>query len=78
MPTDLSFYVSKQVNFSIVTCVINIQYKHQIVCHHSAALVHLRNKFNFWNVHGIMNTSGLLQSRLHKNFARDLEVFMMP
>ena len=20
----------------------------------------LRNKFNFWNVHGIMNTSGLL------------------
>ena len=24
--------------------------------------VHLRNEFNFWNVHGIMNTSGLLQS----------------
>ena len=23
--------------------------------------VHLRNKFYFWNVHGIMNTSGLLQ-----------------
>ena len=23
---------------------------------------HLRNEFNFWNVHGIMNTSGLLQS----------------
>ena len=22
---------------------------------------HLRNKFDFWNVHGIMNTSGLLQ-----------------
>ena len=26
----------------------------------------LRNVFNFWNVHGIMNTSGLLQS----NFAK--------
>ena len=23
----------------------------------------LRNKFNFWSVHGIMNTSGLLQSK---------------
>ena len=23
---------------------------------------HLRNEFNFWNVHGRMNTSGLLQS----------------
>ena len=26
--------------------------------------IHLRNEFNFWNVHGIMNTSGLLQSKL--------------
>ena len=25
--------------------------------------VYLRNEFNFWNVHGIMNTSGLLQSK---------------
>ena len=25
-------------------------------------LNYLRNEFNFWNVHGIMNTSGLLQS----------------
>ena len=24
---------------------------------------HLRNEFNFWSVHGIMNTSGLLQSK---------------
>ena len=24
----------------------------------------LRNEFNVWNVHGIMNTSGLLQSNL--------------
>ena len=23
----------------------------------------LRNEFNFWNVHGMMNTSGLLQSK---------------
>ena len=24
---------------------------------------HLRNEFDFWKVHGIMNTSGLLQSK---------------
>ena len=24
---------------------------------------HLRNEFDFWSVHGIMNTSGLLQSK---------------
>ena len=37
---------------------------------------YLRNGFNFWNVHGIMNTSGLLQSYrdvLHVNLARDLK-----
>ena len=27
------------------------------------ALKYLRNEFNFWNVHGIMNTSGLLQRK---------------
>ena len=40
---------------------------------------YLRNEFNLWNVHGIMNTSDLLQSKwslkgfmwLHVNFARD-------
>ena len=26
-------------------------------------LIHLRNEFKFWSVHGIMNTSGLLQSK---------------
>ena len=30
--------------------------------------VHLRNEFNFWNVHGIMNTSG----------TRVPEVFVIP
>ena len=25
--------------------------------------IYLRNEFEFWNVHGIMNTSGLLQSK---------------
>ena len=25
--------------------------------------LHLRNEFNFWKVHGIMNTSGLVQSK---------------
>ena len=26
-------------------------------------IIHLRNEFDFWMVHGIMNTSGLLQSK---------------
>ena len=26
----------------------------------------LRNEFDFWNVHGIMNTSGLLQSEAQR------------
>ena len=26
--------------------------------------LYFRNEFDFWNVHGIMNTSGLLQSKL--------------
>ena len=28
-----------------------------------SVMVYLKNEFNFWNVHGIMNTSGLLQSK---------------
>ena len=37
------------------------------------ALAHLRNEFDFWNVHGIMNTSCLMQSGLHVYYARDLK-----
>ena len=33
---------------------------------------HLRNEFDFWSVHGIMNTSGL-----HINFARDPKYSIM-
>ena len=32
-------------------------------CWKSHATAHLRNEFNFWNVHGIMNVSGLLQRK---------------
>ena len=38
--------------------------------------LYLRNEFDYWKVHGIMNTFGLLQSkcfRLQVNFARDLK-----
>ena len=34
----------------------------QKIPHSNAKKVNLRNEFNFWNVHGIMNTSGLLLS----------------
>ena len=37
------------------------------------ACMHLINEFGFWKVHGIMNTSGLLQSKWSPNFARDLK-----
>ena len=33
------------------------------------AMYHLRNEFDFWNVHGIMNTLDLLQSYV-KPFAK--------
>ena len=33
-------------------------------CHELVSnTVYFRNEFNFWNVHGIMNTSGLLQNK---------------
>ena len=37
--------------------------------------INISNKFNFWSVHGIMNTSGLLQSYL---LCKRPEVFMIP
>ena len=33
--------------------------------------VHLRNEFDFWMVHGIVNTLGFLPFGLHVNFTRD-------
>ena len=38
--------------------VIHVQYTVQFIYNKP----HLRNEFNFWNVHGIMNTSGLWAS----------------
>ena len=32
------------------------------MCYSFGKRIYLRNEFNFWNVHGIINTSGLLQS----------------
>ena len=38
-------------------------------------IVYLRNKFNFWSVHGIMNTSGRLQNKSsQKGFALTMQV----
>ena len=43
-------------------CSINIfQYLIDIIVIHST--LYLRNKLNFWSVHGIMNTLDLLQSK---------------
>ena len=33
-----------------------------LTCSIPVISMYFRNKFDFWNVHGIMNTSGLLQS----------------
>ena len=39
--------------------------------------IHLRNEFDFWKVHGIMNTSGFTYFGLHLLCKRP-EVFMIP
>ena len=37
---------------------------HSLLCQMNfKSCVHLRYEFDFWNVHGIMNTRGLLQSK---------------
>ena len=41
------------------------------------SLADLSNKFNFWNVHGIMNTPGLFQ-RASRYLCKRPEVFMIP
>ena len=33
------------------------------ISHNFRYIVHLRDEFDFWKVHGNMNTSGLLQSK---------------
>ena len=38
------------------------KHKDPMKCHRLGAF-HLRNKFDFWNVHGIVNTLSLLQSK---------------
>ena len=38
---------------------------------------YLRNEFNFWNVHGIMNTWGLLQSKGFMLTLQETRVFMI-
>ena len=43
-------------------------------CKHYRSYIYSRNKLDFWNVHGIMNSFGLLKVSifgLHINFARD-------
>ena len=57
---------------------MNLSTKIHVVGTHKKNLnetVHLRNEFNFWNIHGIMNTSDLLQSKLClKGFTLTLQV----
>ena len=52
---------------SLLICTLTLQAH---VLQYSVSRQYLRKEFNFWNVHGIMNTSGLLIG-LHVNFARD-------
>ena len=41
-------------------------------------MTHLRTEFNFLKVRGIMNTSGLLQSKGFTLTLQETEVFMLP
>ena len=49
--------------------VLPVQFKSHFIFQ-----MHLRNEFDFWKVHGIMNTSGLLQSKREtRNFMFTLQ-----
>ena len=41
-------------------CLLDEPYSHKLLI---LACYVLRNKFNFWSVHEIMNSSGLVQSK---------------
>ena len=48
----------------IIILLLPLTEKNRILNGYSNCLcILLRNEFNFWNVHGIKNTSGLLQSK---------------
>ena len=68
------FYVKFKILLKILWNMLHFPY-FQISCISKAAKgIIYEIKFNFGNVHGIMNTSGLLQSEalwLQVNFARD-------
>ena len=61
-----------QLKWRVCGCGLN-RFVHEVMNHISNVEVHLktrsgnlnihlRNEFDFWKVHGIMNTSGILQS----------------
>ena len=59
-----------QTQFSVISSIYYSQNRSALLCKLKRdnslltiySVNYLRNEFNFWNVHGIMNTSGLLQS----------------
>ena len=75
------FYPSASQAQSTANSLMNIVMQFRKVGYDFLLPCYLRNEFNFWNVHGIMNASGILLSealwagtlRLHVNFARDLK-----
>ena len=50
--------INKKEKYDIFSSVNS--YFNNLKCH---SILHLRNKFNLWSVHGIMNPSGLVQSK---------------
>ena len=60
-------------------CLIIYQqdkYHAQLILCIKICMFNLRNRFDIWNVHGIMNSSSLLQSKFWAS--RRAEVFMIP
>ena len=60
--------VSEKVVFSIfLACLTGLDFLHhsyrRFIGLYCGKKIHLRDEFNFWNVHRIMNTLGLLQSK---------------
>ena len=55
---------SNQVGIQNGCCLSIRTCRHELShCQPISFKFHLRNEFDFWNVHGIMNASGLLQSK---------------
>ena len=67
-------YLRNEFSKGLNCTLARLNYQKRITQGSQTTLIADVNKFNIWNVHGIMNTSGLLQSKLRpRGFKLTLE-----